>query len=86
MRHAVFWRASSSAGCRPLDKKGARSPKKIFPALWASVWSKNKGGLRPPLDPPLIRASINVLTYITKMRDTPTRVHFLHAFSNIVAD
>ena len=42
---------------RPLDK-GARSPKKIFPALPASVWSKNKaGGCRapwaPPLDPPL---------------------------------
>ena len=23
--------------------RGARSPKTIFSALWASVWSKNKG-------------------------------------------
>ena len=37
---------------RPLDKGvgGGRSPKKIFSALRASVWSKNKGrgALRPP--------------------------------------
>ena len=39
--------AQHSAGCRPLDKVGGgggRSPKKIFSALRASVWSKNKGG------------------------------------------
>ena len=30
---------------RPLDNEGGgRSPKKIFSALWDSVWSKNKGG------------------------------------------
>ena len=49
-----------SGGPRPSDKEGghpdpeireAWSPKKLFSALWASVWSKNKGG--PPLDPPL---------------------------------
>ena len=28
----------------PLDKAGGRSPKKIFSALRASVWTKNKGG------------------------------------------
>ena len=28
-------------------------PPKNFSALWASVWSKNKGGRAPPLDPPL---------------------------------
>lgn len=36
--------------------RGAWSPKKIFSAPWASVWTKNKGELGPqgpPLDPPL---------------------------------
>ena len=34
---------------RPLDKEGGgRSPKNFFSALRASVWSKNKGGARPP--------------------------------------
>ena len=28
--------------------KEGQSPKKIFSALWASVWSKNKGGTGPP--------------------------------------
>ena len=42
----------------PLDKGGGggggRSPKNFFSALRASVWSKNKGGARPPLsDPPV---------------------------------
>ena len=37
----------------PLDKGGGESPNKIFSALRASVWSKNKGGWFPPLDPPL---------------------------------
>ena len=39
---------------RPLDIRG-RSPKKIFPALQASFWSKNKGGggVRAPLAPSL---------------------------------
>ena len=49
----------NSAGSRPLDKGGvgwvggeARSPKKIFSALRASVWTKNKcvcgeGGGKP---------------------------------------
>ena len=27
--------------------KGGGSPKKIFSALWASVWSKNRRGSRP---------------------------------------
>ena len=34
---------------RPLDNEegGGRSPQKIVSALWASVWSKNKGGRGP---------------------------------------
>ena len=39
---------------RPWDK-GGQSPKKIFSALWASVWSKNKGGHRSPGSLPWIR-------------------------------
>ena len=39
---------------RPWDK-GGQSPKKIFSALWASVWSKNKGGHRSPRSLPWIR-------------------------------
>ena len=36
--------------------RGARSQKKFFSALWASVWSKNKGGRgRPPRASPLDR-------------------------------
>ena len=33
---------------------GAAVFKKLFSALWASIWSKNKGGRAPPLDPPLL--------------------------------
>ena len=43
-----------------LRKGAARSPKELFSALRASVWSKNKGGggrarvpRASPLDPPL---------------------------------
>ena len=58
-----------SGGSRPSDKGGrggrgaghpdaeirggARSQKQIFSALWASVWSKNKGGSPAPRVPPL---------------------------------
>ena len=43
--------------------KGGGSRKKNFSALWASVWSTNKGGgspppRAPPLDPPLNKAPI----------------------------
>ena len=40
----------------PQIRGGGRSPKKLFWALRASVWSKSKGaqkGRVPPLDPPL---------------------------------
>ena len=39
------------------EKVGGRSPKEVFLALRASVWSKNKGGgtWAIPLDPPLVR-------------------------------
>ena len=37
---------------RPLDKGGGgKVSKKIFAALWASVWSKNKGGAPLPWPP-----------------------------------
>ena len=63
----IVERVKYSRGSRPSAKgggggggvKGGRgqSPKKILSALWASVWSKNKGGgpedPTPPLDPPL---------------------------------
>ena len=56
-----------SGRSRPSDKEGGHPgpeirgrdgvQKKFFSALWASVWSKNRGGgdpLAPPLDPPLV--------------------------------
>ena len=47
-----------SGGSRPSDKGGARSQKKFFSALRASVWSKKRGRGGPPrallLDPPLV--------------------------------
>ena len=54
----------SGSGSTPSDKgRGGgggrvgvvwgRSQKNIFLALWASAWSKNKGGGRPPRTPPL---------------------------------
>ena len=50
-------RGGGGVGVHPdPDIRGALS-KKFFSALWASFWSKNKGGARvpraPPLDPPL---------------------------------
>ena len=36
-----------SGGSSPSDKGGGRSPKQFFSALWASFWSKNKGGTGP---------------------------------------
>ena len=38
--------------------RGGGSPKKIFSALWASVWSKNRRGSRPPGSLPWIRDSL----------------------------
>ena len=66
-RHLFNRSAPYSGGSRPSDKRGPGLPdpeirqgavsKKIFAALRASVWSKNKGGGQatqaPPLDPPL---------------------------------
>ena len=54
---------SVSGGSRPGDNGGPGHPdpeikwggpvwKKIFSALWASVWSKNKRGARAPPPPP----------------------------------
>ena len=39
-------------GGRGSSWEGGQSPKKICSALWASVWSKNKGEGHP-VDPPL---------------------------------
>ena len=33
------------------DKKGGPVSEKVFSALWASVWSKKKGGTSPPPSP-----------------------------------
>ena len=47
------------------EKREDPVSKKTFSALWASVWSKNKGGegqapWAPPLDPPLEYAIIDI--------------------------
>ena len=44
--------------------KGGQSPKKIFSALWASVWSKNKGGHRSPGSLPWIRQCSTVKLHL----------------------
>ena len=52
-----MWGGGGGGGeeSRPLDKGGHGLPQNIFSALWASVWSKNKGGGAGPLGPlPLI--------------------------------
>ena len=41
--------------------------KKIFSALWTSVWSKNKGGVRPPWAPPLDRPLLCIIL-VPKLR------------------
>ena len=38
------WYGGRGAVIQTLRKKAARSPKEFFSALWASLWSKNKGG------------------------------------------
>ena len=44
----------------PDIRGGGAVSKKNVSALWASVWSKNKGGGRPPpLDPPLLNVFYN---------------------------
>ena len=43
-----------------LEIMGGRSPKKLFLALWGSVWSKKRGARvprAPPLDPPLLHTN-----------------------------
>ena len=49
--------------------RGARSQKKFFSALWASVWSKKKGGGRAPwaspLDPPLMPLCFSHIPYVS---------------------
>ena len=42
-----------------IRRGGGGSPKKHFLALWASVWSKNKGAAprAPPLGPPLLHTN-----------------------------
>ena len=47
---------------RPWDKGGGQSHKKLSLALWASVWSKNKG-LLLLLDPPLSWLSCTKLQF-----------------------
>ena len=67
---------SSRGGPRPSDKEGGRGhldpetkggggwfQQKIFWALWASVWSKNKAPWAPLLDPPLSSFSCRASTF-----------------------
>ena len=54
---------------------GGHSPKKIFSALWASVWAKNKGaGSRPPGPLPQICHCATALTLILHLY----RITFTH--------
>ena len=49
--------AYCSFGLQAVEYTQGLVSKKIFSALWTSVWSKKKGGMAPrapPLDPPLI--------------------------------
>ena len=66
--HLEIRRGQSS---RPLDK---RAPKKIFSALRASVWSKNKGGPAPratPLDLTLRAEPSFVFLFIEEEKRRP---------------
>ena len=58
----------SCGGGSHLDPEisGGPGSKKIFWALWASIWSKNNGGggtQVPPLDPPLFCAKVILKIY-----------------------
>ena len=58
---------------RLLDKgRGDWSRKKIFPALRALVWSKNRGGRGGPAGPlPWIRHCVNLESYLVDVIVTP---------------
>ena len=50
------WEGGGGRSSTPFDKGGPVSI--FFSALWASVWSKDKGGGGVALDPPLYLAHI----------------------------
>ena len=50
------WEGGGGRSSTPFDKGGPVS--NFFSALWASVWSKDKGGGGAALDPPLYLAHI----------------------------
>ena len=54
-RIQTFRWGAGGAGHLDPEIRGSSSPKKFFPALWASVWSKNKRGAAPPGPLPWIR-------------------------------
>ena len=54
-----------------LESGGGGSPK-FFSALWASVWSKNKGGLGPPGPSP---GSATAAVHLTFLLYSFPRVH-----------
>ena len=54
---------------------GGRSPKKIFSAIRASAWSKNKGGPGPPGPPGSTTGNPYPFIYLTpKFRSEPPRM------------
>ena len=64
----------------PWDKGGGGGLQKIFSALQASFWSKNKGGRppqAPPLDPPLFNTDASLLWTVCFTPGEGKRWHFL---------
>ena len=75
---------SVSGGSRPSDNGGPGHPdpeikwggpvwKKIFSALWASVWSKNKRGAPPPPRAPHLDPTLSVLHKELELESSNTR-------------
>ena len=59
---------------------GARSQKKNFSALQASVWSKNKRGTRAPWAPPLDPSLFGSTSFLSTLSQTPSNIFILFCF------
>ena len=59
---------------------GGQSQKNVFLALWASVWSKNKGGAGPPLERPLTISPFNRLKrlFVVQQYFGQLNIYFKH--------
>ena len=66
--YALMWLPDTAVPDPDLEIRGVQSPKKFSSALWASVWSKNKGygapPQAPPLNPPLCSSESYVLVRV----------------------